>query len=137
MNKENNTFTVVARVATDISMHTTQSGKKVCNFSICERIKTEDERLMPVFMQAKAWQGVAEAIKKRLHKGDLVKFKVEPKNNSYTNGKGEEVEELIYQIKSFYFIKQSKRQERLARKNNKTVALVPCKNPTMQTASVN
>lgn len=128
-------FSILARVASDIDLQfTPNKGKVVANFSVCELIPNEDtQKPAPCYMNAKAWVGVAEAIENKLRKGDLVRFTVEVKNNNFTTKDGTKVDEIYYLVRSFYFIKGSERQARLAKKHDGTNALATVTDPKQPT----
>ena len=129
MNTQNNRYNntsdngFIATIASDISREFSKTGKKTVNFRIAKSVRVSG-RNQPSFENAKAWQGTAASVAKKLRKGDLVKFYgYEKREKPYVNRNGKTVKPMHYVITGFRLIKQSARQAQIALAQDGTNAL--------------
>lgn len=109
----NNTLTV--RIAGQITVETTVTGKDVASFRVAENKyffnkKTGRKQKVTTFYTAKVWNGMAKSVEKNLRVGDLVKLKVNVKPNSWITKEGGELkEELVLTVQRYKFIRESRK----------------------------
>lgn len=70
MNVKNN-FLGTGRIANDLEMKVTASGKHVCNLTLAVQEGTK-EKPYATFLQCEAWDGFADTISKYFSKGDQI-----------------------------------------------------------------
>lgn len=89
MNKVN----LTGRIANDLDMRMTQSGKAVLSFNIAVKKETKDENgnYQADFFRITAWEQCAKFLEKYAQKGTLIGVSGKLETNSYTNKYGNNV----------------------------------------------
>jgi len=104
---------VKGRITGDVVVETLASGRTVTNIRIADNKAYRDRngniRRVTTFHTVKAWNGVADALGRTTGKGDLVKFRVHVKPNSYLSEKKQEViNEMILTANRFKMVRQAR-----------------------------
>ena len=100
-----NDYNVMGRLAADPELRSTPEGTHVCSFVICcdrDRTTSDGERKTD-FIDAVAWAGAAEFIKKHFHKGQLVAANGRMQSRLWEDSSGTTRKSTELSIEHIYF----------------------------------
>lgn len=110
-----NSWTGVGRITNDPEVRVTESGKKVCNFSIAINDGTK-ENPHTTFIPIDAWEGFADTIAKYFHKGDQIIVGGRLSVRKYED-RGEKRNRISVVLESFEWGEKKKEETASAKQN--------------------
>ena len=110
-----NNITLYGRLAGDVELKVTQSGKKVANFCLAVRRKNvkEGERDAD-FINCVAWEKAGELVEKYVSKGDRFAVRGALQYSERKNDDGKTTRYYYVLVEDFYFVESKKTDDPMA-----------------------
>ena len=108
-----NNVVLIGRMAKDVELRKTNSGKAVASFSLAvsKDYKNEQGNYDADFIDCVAFEGKAETISKYVHKGDKFAVIGQLTTRTYENKEGKKVKVTDVKVEKFDFIESKKQTE--------------------------
>lgn len=98
-----NQCTFFGRLATEPSIHTTTTDKKVCSFRFAVPVLSKSDEKNADFFTMEAWGVKATLISEHLKKGDRVLLSTRARQKSYTDKDGQKRTEIVFVVSEIVF----------------------------------
>lgn len=98
-----NQCTFYGRLATDPTLHTTTTEKKVCSFRFAVPAPSKKDDSNADFFTMEAWNAKATLISDHLKKGDRVLLSTRARQKTYEDAEGKNKSQIVFVVTGVYF----------------------------------